>query len=196
MDEMLGHFNGSKRIGLLLLLLLDLPLASCAQKAVAAGQSVGIPKDCPAPASGTMLLVDEVHGYCLLHPDIYQVEKKNDRQTALFVESMPGVDQAKLLIEVRSGNGRTVQQAVEELISRYPDFNLQPHYGLTMGGEHVVAVIDKVPGRYLSRQIVMVHDDLLYKLTFIPADGSVGEMYKQMERLFRGVVASFTFLDP
>lgn len=192
---MLGHFDRSKRIGLLLLLLLGFLLASCAQKAVAAGQSGGVPKDCPTQAPGTMLLVDEVHGYCLLYPDMYRVEKKNDRQTALFVESMLGVDHAKLFIEVRSGDGQTVQQAVEDLISSYPGFDLQPQYGLAVGGEDLVAVIDQVPGRYLSRQIVMVHDGWLYKLTFIPADKSAGEMYKQMEKLFRAVATSFTFLD-
>jgi hypothetical protein len=42
--------------------------------------------------------------------------------------------------------------------------------------------------------LLAVHDDRLYRLTFVPADPAQGEVYAAMEGLFEMVLQSWRFL--
>jgi hypothetical protein len=52
---------------------------------------------------------------------------------------------------------------------------------------------DQVPGQDLSRQLVAVHRDRLYTLTFTP-DDPTADAYGEMQTLYDMVLDSFNFL--
>jgi hypothetical protein len=54
-------------------------------------------------------------------------------------------------------------------------------------------VLEDVPGRLSSRLVMVIHDDMLYTLTFFPAD--VPEAAEGLEELYSTVTSSFRFLD-
>ena len=49
-------------------------------------------------------------------------------------------------------------------------------------------------GQALGRVLLAVHNDRLYRLTFVPADPTQSDVYAQMETLFAQVLATFRFL--
>jgi hypothetical protein len=44
-------------------------------------------------------------------------------------------------------------------------------------------VLDNMPGQDTNRQVVIVHNDRLYKLNFVPVGEDYGDAYRQMEDL-------------
>lgn len=153
--------------------------------------------ECPAPGEGTELLRNEEHGYCLLYPAGYSVEGPTENQTILYVGSLMDVEHPKLFIEVTDAAGRTAQQAEEEAVAEVqealPGIEVERTFGLLLDGEPA-NMVDNMPGQDISRQVFAVHNDRLYKLTFVPSDEAMGEVYTEMEALYELVMDSFNFL--
>jgi hypothetical protein len=107
------------------------------------------------------------------------------------------VTHPKLLIEVQDAAGRTAEQAANELLAAvscpYGGPECQRIFGLWVGYEPA-EVLDNMPGQEISRQVIVVHDGRLFKLTFVPADPQAGEVYTQMESLYTMAINSFRFL--
>ena len=60
--------------------------------------------------------------------------------------------------------------------------------------EEACLVLIYPPGQDLGRVLLVVHDDKLYRLTFVPNDPTQGDVYDQMAALFAQVLRSFRFL--
>jgi hypothetical protein len=164
---------------------------------VVAGAPLLAGPECPEPTEGTELLRNEEHGYCLLYPAGFSTEASTESQTTLFVGSLMDVEHPKLFIEVTDAAGRTAQEAEEEAVAEVeeamPGFEVERTFGLLLDGEPA-NMVDKMPGQDLSRQVFAVHDGRLYKLTFVPSDEAMGEVYTEMEALYELVMDSFNFL--
>jgi hypothetical protein len=56
-------------------------------------------------------------------------------------------------------------------------------------------VLTGLPGQDSNRQLFMVHNDLLYHITFNPADPQASVVYQQMEDLYAMVINTFHFTN-
>jgi hypothetical protein len=146
-----------------------------------------------APEGAVQTLTNEEHGYSLHYPAGYDVLHPNEHETVIFVGSLLNVEQPRVTVEVWDAGGRTVEQAVDELMAEIPvDFDI-PRTIIVIDGEEA-AVLDNMPGQDINRQVVVVHNDRLYTLTFVPASEDYGQVYARMKDLYATVIDSFTFL--
>ena len=154
-------------------------IAMAAMLVLAACSSMGDPtKGCPSPTADTKLLMNEEHGYCLLHPIEYNVVyPPMERCLAYTVNSMEcqfvtfaGTDGGPNSgISVDEASGRTASQVADaEIAFLGPDFDIQ-RTDLAIDGEPAV-MMDGLPGQDIVRKVVIVHNDLLYTLSFTPWD--------------------------
>jgi hypothetical protein len=162
-------------------------------QATSAPREAGDKTGCPTVTEGTQLLLNEAHGYCCLYPVGYQVRYPNDSEAVLFVDSLLNVEQPRASIKVQPAADRTAAQVADELVAEWSmGFDIE-RTEVTVGGEQVI-VLDNVPGQDTNRQVICVHDGLLYELMFMPQGKAYGEVSTRMEQLYATVVGSFRFL--
>jgi hypothetical protein len=75
----------------------------------------------------------------------------------------------------------------------FADFEVMFSFGYMLDGAPANQ-FDQLPGQDLNRQVVLVHNDRFYTLTFVPDDPSMGDVYAEMETLYEMVMDSFSFL--
>jgi len=154
-------------------------------------------EDCLEPKADTQSLFAGSHNFCVLYPIDYEVAQPVENELVFFVGSLQDVEHPKLFVEVQDADGRTAEQVADELQAEVqksmPGTSVERTFGLWVGYEPA-AVLENVPGQDISRQVIVVHDGRLFKLTFVPADATAGEVYTQMESLYTTVIDSFRFL--
>jgi hypothetical protein len=153
---------------------------------------------CPEPMEGTQLLMNEGHGYCLLHPTEYNVvyppmesclANRVNSMECQFI-TFAGADGYPITwINVDVASGRTAGEVADaEIAFLGPDFNIE-RTDLSIGGEQAV-LMDGLPGQDIVRKVVVVHNDLLYTLSFTPWDKNDTALVN----LYTTIVNSFHFL--
>lgn len=152
--------------------------------------------DCPPPTDANVAFVNAAHGYCLLYPDGYVVEQPNPSETVLVVGSLMNHTDPRVSISVEPASGRSASQAADGLLEGLDmaAFNIE-RTATAIGGEEAV-LLDGIPGQDLNRQLVVVHNGMLYHLFFSPFDPSLGETHARMEELFELVTDSLVFQTP
>jgi guanyl-specific ribonuclease Sa len=154
-------------------------------------------EDCLEASPDTQSLTREAHNFCLLYPNGYDVDEPAENETVLFMGSLLDVTHPKLFVEVQDAAGRTAEQIADELATEVqrsmPDYDVERSFGLSVGYEPAWQ-LENMPGQEISRQVIVVHDGRLYKLTFVPADNQVDEVHTQLESLYTTVIDSFRFL--
>jgi hypothetical protein len=102
---------------------------------------------------------------------------------------------ANAFIKVEEAAGRTAGQAADAVIAdqqaAIPGISIE-RSELTVAGEEAVA-LEGLSGVDASRNVVIVHADRLYWLTFIPWD-ETREGWAEVETLYDTVINSFTFV--
>jgi hypothetical protein len=150
---------------------------------------------CPAERAGTRRLVDDVHGYCVLVPAEYTVERPGAEEIVLVIGSLLNVSDPRLAITTEPAEGLTTEAAVEAALAEWQA--ALPGIAIARRnvaiGELDAVVLDGLPGQELSRQVLFVRMGVLFRLTFTPADPAAGG-YAEMESLYELVVSSFAFL--
>jgi hypothetical protein len=149
--------------------------------------------ECVAPKADQQAIVSEQFGYCLVVPADFTYEEPSETNANLFVGSMMDVEHPKLLIEVTDAGDLTATEAADELAASFEGVEIPRTFGDTLGYEPADR-LDGVPGQDLGRVLLAVHNDRLYRLTFVPNDPSQGEVYNEMETLFAQVLSTFRFL--
>jgi hypothetical protein len=149
---------------------------------------------CPTATAGTRVLADEAHGYCLLYPAEYSVERPNPDEAVLVIGSLLNVEQPRAYIAVQDAVGRSAAQAADELTAGFEpgQFDIA-RTDTTIAGVDAV-LLDHVPGQDINRLVVLVRGERLYTLTFAPADESLGDVFARLEALYATVVDSFRLL--
>lgn len=174
-------------------------IAMAAILVLAACSSLGDPtKGCPSPTADTKLLMNEEHGYCLLHPAEYDVVYPPmesclaytvNSMECQFVTFTMTHTSTSAWINVDEASGRTASEVADaEIAFLGPDFNIQ-RADLTIDGEPAV-LMDGVPGQDIVRKVVIIHNDLLYTLSFTPWDKNDTGLVN----LYNSVVNSLHFL--
>lgn len=153
--------------------------------------------ECPAAAAGQTVYTNSEDGFCLLLPEKYRVDDtlttETGTETAVFVESLMNTAEPKLFITVEPANGRTLEEVTTTRQEEFADFNAEFSFGYMLDGVPANQ-FDQLPGQDLNRQVVLVRDDQIYTLTFIPDDPAMGDVYAEMETLYETVMDSFSFL--
>lgn len=156
-------------------------------------ETVTAEDECLSPKEGQQTVTSEAFDFCVLVPADFTFEAPSDTNANFFVGSMMDVEHPKLMIEVTDAGGRTAAEAADALLADFPDMGIQRSFGDTVGYEPAER-LDGVPGQDLGRVLLAVHDDRLYRLTFVPADPTQGDVYTQMEALFNQVRDTWRFL--
>jgi hypothetical protein len=172
---------------------LAIVVAACGSTTVA--QDLTLPPEgdaCPAADAGTRVLRQPNHGYCLLYPDVYKMEKPNEMETDLVIGSLLNVQDPRVNIVAQKAEGRTAAGVADEIVANFQGFEIERR-AATVGGVDAI-VLDKLPGQEINRRVILVQEDWLYDLTFLPADESLGAAFEGMAALYDRVIGSFTFI--
>jgi WD40 repeat protein len=142
--------------------------------------------------AGTQLLRNEQMGYCLLYPDdLFRLDPYPAE--ACLVPELPAMacHSNVAQIEVSDAAGRSASQVADERIAQM-GFSTE-RSSLTIAGEQAV-VLANVPGQASMRQVLLVHNDRLYTLSFVLPDPEDPSAVGRFERLYTTAISSFTFL--
>jgi hypothetical protein len=178
---------------LALLALAILALAGCGEETNAQELTVAPePYACPESTTETRLLRNSQHGYCLLYPSAYKVERPNANETDLVIGSLLNVQDPRVNIVVEEAGGQSAGQMADAFLAAVDGFDVSRTSTTVAGVEAVV--LDKLPGQEINRRVWLVHEGRSYQMTFTPADESLGEPYAQMEALYELITDSFTLI--
>jgi hypothetical protein len=152
--------------------------------------------ECPELVENSTLYTNEDAGYCLLLPAGYQILQVSSDATemAFYVDSIQDVTHPRLFIRAEDANGRTLEEVTTAKQEEFADFEVMYSFGYMLDGVPANQ-FDQLPGQDLNRQVVLVHNDRFYTLTFVPDDPSMGDVYTEMQTLYDTVMDSFSFLD-
>ena len=184
----------------LMILITAQALSACAQAGIimpvvdgSASSNERTEVKCIRDTEGTRLLIQDAQGYCLQYPAEYDLAFPNDSEIILIKRSMVNVTEPSAHIKVQPAEGRTVEQAADQLVADYSIPGMEvTRTSLTIDGEHAV-VLDGLSSQDINRQLVVIHNDRLVHLVFLPMDKSQAETYSQAQVLFETVVRSFNF---
>lgn len=158
-----------------------------------------VPIRCTAREEGLVSFVNSDDGYCLLYPARFRV---GDIRPGIANIYGPPLDQHALqpiatgvsILVLGSAADRTLVQIVDEHVKPYADQSPLTRTTAKLGGELAV-VVEGVTDRVGSRQIFVIHNGIVYHLTFYPVDEAYPQAASDVEDLWKIVVASFSFLS-
>jgi len=167
---------------ILILILTMLAQAACAPSANA----------CPTPTPDTKLLTNTEDGYCLLYP----AEASSDMPGWVVINPISGPSdvpgEAWVNIHVQDAAGRTVAQFADEVrTATGTGFNITLLEVQVDGGPAIV--VDGLPGLDSNRMVMIVRNDRLYALTFMPWFPNAAEP-TPLENLYTTVMDTLHFL--
>ncbi len=143
---------------------------------------------------GVQPLVNYRHGYQMDLPLGYEVQQPLPNEIMILAPQGTAGEPLRAEIDVELANGRTAEQMAAELKAGLPPhFNDQSITILTLDHEKA-AVLDKVPGQDLMRVLFVVHQNLLYRMNFLPQDETQGEAYNQARDLYAVISNTFKFI--
>lgn len=140
----------------------------------------------------TELLVEATQKYSVRYPSNFDLEFYGTNGVAILRGTRADYKGARADINLLPSGHTTTQQAAAEYIADYPRVELGKST-ILLGGEEAV-VLDGIPGKVVNRIVLIVHNDILYKLNFVPGDPNDRD-YDEMEALYKVITESFVF-DP
>jgi hypothetical protein len=139
------------------------------------------------------LLINSVHQYCLQYPAEYDVFFPNESETMLFKHSVLNVSEPSVSIKIQPAGGMTLEQAADQIAQIYAIPGMDPiREPLAIDGEAAI-MLDGLSGQDPNRQVVVLHNDYLYRLFFIQMNKNQPDAYAKSETLYRTVIQSFNF---
>lgn len=153
--------------------------------------------ECPEPVENSTIYTNEPAGYCLLVPAAYTIQAIDPEawEMAFFVGAIQDAGHARLYIKIEDADGRNLEEITAdkaaEIKAAFPGFELMQSFGYMLDGVPANQ-FDQAPGQELSRQVVAVHNNRRYTLTFIPDDPAAAA-YEEMQELYDMVMDTFSF---
>jgi hypothetical protein len=148
--------------------------------------------ECPQATAESQRLYNPNHGYCLLYPAEYKVEKPTPEETVLVIGGLLNPSDPRVFMNVTPTDGRSADEIADQIVADLGSGGEVERSSITLGGETAVR-LDGLPGQDTSRRIIAVHEGQQYTLTFSPlnTDAGVG-----LETLYTQIVDTFTFVTP
>jgi hypothetical protein len=154
---------------------------------------------CPLSGAATTRYLKLEDGYCLLYPASFRVGDVYPAVTSFYGQPMGvGVEPQRVGLTVLiegNANGRPVVDVVEDKLGELlaQGIPLTDTEG-TLGGEPAI-VIEGVPGRFGTRQMYAIHNDLIFHVTVYPIDPALPQAAADVQSVWSLVTATFTFID-
>jgi hypothetical protein len=144
-------------------------------------------------SNDTRLLINSIFGYCLQYPAEYDVVFSNSTDIMFFKVSVLNATDPNFNINAQPANGMTVEQAADKVVELYTVPGLETQRTeIYLDGEKAI-VLDGLTGQDPNRQVVVVHNDILYTLYFVRISKDQPEVYAQAEELYNTVIQTFNF---
>lgn len=154
---------------------------------------------CPISGPATARYLKLEDGYCLLYPANFRVGDVYPAVTSFYGPMLDGGAEPiqvglTVLIE-GSANGRPVVDVVEDKLGelKMQGIPLTDTVG-TLGGEPAI-VVEGIPGRFGTRQLYAIHNDLIFHVTVYPLDPALPQAAQDVQSVWSLVTATFTFID-
>jgi hypothetical protein len=155
--------------------------------------SQAITDKCVRSSDEVRLLINSVHRYCLQYPAEYDVFYPNESEMMLVKRFVLNVSEPSVSIKIQPAGEVTLEQAADQIAQVYAIPGMEPiREPLTIDGEAAI-MLDGLSGQDPNRQVVVLHNDILYRLFFIQINKNQPEAYAQSETLYRTVIQSFNF---
>jgi len=161
----------------------------------------GLPPSCQTGSDQLAVYADRLAGYCFLYPARFEVGEFGPGQPGIFG---PPLDEsldplrASLQVEVTEvPAGTDLATAVETFLHEFAAIQ-----GLTISREPTIVasepaeILEPIPGRLSSRDVIVLHGDRQYRLIFQPAPGEAPAAAADVQELFETVTGSFTIMVP
>lgn len=147
----------------------------------------------PTGTEPAQMVTNEPFDYCFVYPQGFTQQAYNNQVEVVGPHSGQGGLEAGLVwIDVTDAQGRTAQEIAEEEVNAFGGSPLSST--VMMGGEDAL-VLDGMPGQDLVRRVYIVHDGLLYTLSFSPYQSANETASAQMETLFEAVISSWVWIS-
>jgi hypothetical protein len=162
------------------------------------GVKTGMPYPCRM--EGYELYVNQEDGYCFAYPPSFRAGEFSPGQPGIFG---PPLDQnleplaAMLGIAVKPvPPGSDLSELVDVFLRESAELRVPPitRMPLELGGEPA-EILEVVPGREGSRDVLAIHGAGLYRLLFMPSVRDFPRAQPDVEALFEAVRTSFSFLE-
>ena len=175
---------------------------AAAPTSAAPGEADGLPPPCQPRAGETAVFADRERGFCFLYPAKFEANNVVEGQINVVGSVRgPALDnsadplQAILLIEAAPSEGLDLKAATDELLKELQvagqaTIKQRP---FDLGGTPAV-LLEGVPGRGGSRDVVDVQNGLRFRLLFMPDPEGFPAVKQDLDALFETVTQSFTFL--
>jgi hypothetical protein len=131
-------------------------------------------------------------GYCLLYPDgLFRVDPFPAE--VCLIPELPGMacHSNFAQFEVSDAAGRSASEVADAVIKQ-GGISIE-RSSLSLAGEEAV-VLDGVPAQDFLRDVLIVHNDRLYRLRFVLPDPENPSAVERFERLYDTVTNSFTLI--
>ena len=174
------------------MLIAPLALSGCSPKLQAPATAEASPTpEASQPKIDVKLYTNDTYGFSLYVPRSDEVFEPSSTEVSIIAPG-EGHDRGLVIIMMEPANGRTAEQVVEAAKTELgPGFNINAK-AIAVDDTQAL-VVTGMPGQDVNRQLFMVHDDLLYHMTFSPDDPQAGPAYQQMEDVFAVIVNTFHF---
>lgn len=157
-----------------------------------AGDQPSPADECPPATAESQRLYNPQHGYCLLYPAEYKVEKPTAEETILVIGGLLNPSDPRVSINVRPADGRSTSEIADQKVAEVGAVASIERSPITLAGETAVR-LNGLPGQDTYRQLIAVHEGQAFTLTFAPlnTEASAG-----LEVLYTQIVDTFTFITP
>ncbi|MEZ4682389.1 MAG: hypothetical protein R2932_50110 [Caldilineaceae bacterium] len=150
---------------------------------------------CPQPEAEQQRLIQEAAGYCLLYPAAYSLWQQNPGTMEIISDTVMNHVDPRASITVEDAAGRTLTEVVDGLLADYapPGFDIEPQAASVDGVE--ATLLDEMPGQDLTRRLVLIHNDRLYRFFFAPIGEAGTATRDAADLLYTTVIESMHFVS-
>ncbi len=153
-----------------------------------AGNPTAAAPVCAEAHDNLVTVRDFKRGFCLLVPSTHTVFDTDPTQMTIVKESLLNVTDPRLSIVVTPAARRTAEQAADALMAEMAGFDVK-RSNAEIAGEQAV-ILDNVPGQDINRRVLIVHNDRLYDLTFMPMSSA------EIETFYTTIIDNLVLVEP
>ncbi len=148
-------------------------------------------------ADGAQLVMDSADGFCFLIPAGFEAARPGTTVVLYGPATTPGHRERGIIEITPIGDASleaNVQAIVSEVVAALPGFT-PTQSNLTVAGLPAIQ-LDNMPGQDINRQVFVVANNRLYRLTFFPAEAERPDAFAEMETLQALVLSTLQFTEP
>ena len=138
-----------------------------------------------------LLFSNDQLGLCFSYPQGFQHLPENDAVEIVALEETGSEERGLFWLERSDANGRTAEQAADQELADAGGLNAG-RWTVILDGEQAV-VLDGMPGQDLQRRVLVVHQQTLYVLAFMPTLSENKVASDQVEALYTAITNSWSW---